>query len=208
MAGRSRLVAVVFLVVQLSQLVPSCSAKNISSTSSSYDGVNHHKGLRDKEYHLANNFLETSSDEMQESNRHETTTLEKNKLMTQVRSVSAKDEHSTKSSFMSENNKVKQQQSSTTYISIHRQTRDVEDIFNEIEHKDPQEYDAIDWIVLILFLTMFCWIYSCLCALCCCGRRGGGGGSTILNWLCCWEICCRGGQDVEVCCDYAAATIV
>ena len=87
---------------------------------------------------------------------------------------------------------------------------DVEDIFNEMARKDPSQWAVVDWIVLVMFLTMLCWVYSCVCALCCCGRgRGGGGsGSTLLNWLCFYEICCRDGRELDMCCDYANAAIV
>lgn len=210
MLRRSKFVAVVFLVVQLSTV---CSAKNISTAS--YDGVNNHGWHRDKEYHLNSN-LESSSDKLQESSRHDITTSESNhKLMTQAvhhgteqQDISFKEEHSMKSISISTTKQFNQQTFSTTYTSVHRQTRDVEDILNEMAHKDPQEWTALDWIVLILFLTMFCWIYSCMCALCCCGRGGGGSGSTILNWLCFWEICCRDGRDLDVCCDNANAALV
>jgi hypothetical protein len=210
---RSWFVAVVFLMVQLRTFVPSCSAKKISTTTS-YDSVNRHNRHRGKEYRRDNNW-KSSSARLPKLSSHDTTTFDDNKLLTQVhfgstrRDISVNDEeHSIKRISISETNQLNQQVSSAPYIIAHRQTRDVEDIFNEMAHKDPQEWTAIDWIALILFLTMFCWIYSCICALCCCGRRGGGGGSTLLNWLCCYEICCRDGRDLEVCCDYATATLV
>eukprot|EP00984_Skeletonema_dohrnii_P019080 scaffold9061_cov140-Skeletonema_dohrnii-CCMP3373.AAC.9 len=201
--------AVAFLVVQLI-IVPSRSAKNISTTTS-YDIVNHHNRQRGKEYRRNNNW-KNSSVRLSKLDRHDITTYDDNKLVTQVhfgstrRDISGNDEEHSKGK--PETKHLNLQASSAPYISAHRKTRDVEDIFNEMAHKDPQEWTAIDWIALLLFLTMFCWIYSCLCSLCCCSRRGGGGGSTILNWLCCYEICFRDGRDLEVCCDYATATLV
>jgi hypothetical protein len=196
---RSRLVAVIFLVVQL--LCTLCSANKHSTTS--LDRVNHHERHRDN--------LESLIDKRHKPTRHDIATSENNKMMmtqaVQQQDTSVNEEHSMESVSVSKPKQFNQQTYSATYISVHRQTRDVEDIFNEMAKKDPQEWTAVDWIALILFLTMFCWIYSCMCALCCCGRRGGSG-STIINWLCFWEICCRDGRDLDICCDYANAPIV
>lgn len=82
--------------------------------------------------------------------------------------------------------------------SVQRQTRDVEDMLQEMTRKDPEEWTAAEWILMLLFLSFFGWIGCCLLSLCCCGR-----GSNILGWLCCYEICCRGGTDIDACCDYA-----
>ncbi|KAL7487347.1 hypothetical protein ACHAW6_012946 [Cyclotella cf. meneghiniana] len=83
---------------------------------------------------------------------------------------------------------------------IQRRTKDVEDVLNGMAHKDPTQWDATEWVVFALFISFFGWIACCLCSMCCCGR---GGGNTLLGWLCCYEICCRDGRDLDVCCDYA-----
>jgi hypothetical protein len=83
---------------------------------------------------------------------------------------------------------------------VQRRTNDVEDVLNGMAHKDPTQWDATEWVVFALFISLFGWIACCLCSMCCCGR---GGGSTLLGWLCCYEICCRDGRDLDVCCDYA-----
>ncbi|KAL9179399.1 hypothetical protein ACHAXT_008689 [Thalassiosira profunda] len=85
--------------------------------------------------------------------------------------------------------------------SMHRRL-DLEDMLQEMARKNPEEWEASEWLIMILFLSFFGWLGCCLCSLCCCGR---GGGSNLLGWLCFWEICCRGGDDIDRCCDYALA---
>ena len=203
-------VAVLFLVVQLLCMVPICFANQRTSQlqyHTSYHGANLHQRRKDKE-------LKKSSERQQGLNAYDTSTFDvNNNLVTPVhvgstRDNSVSEDHSTKRISRTGTKQLNHQTTSAPHQSVHRQARDVEDILNEMAHKDPQEWTALDLIVLIVFLTMFCWIYSCLCALCCCGRSVGGGGSSLLNWLCCYEICCRDGQDLAVCCDYAASTLV
>lgn len=86
--------------------------------------------------------------------------------------------------------------------SVHRRTQDIEDILNEMSTKDPSEWTAIEWFIMILFLSFLGWLGCCLLTICCCG---GCDTSNLLGWLCCWEICCRGGSDFDRCCDYALA---
>jgi hypothetical protein len=90
--------------------------------------------------------------------------------------------------------------SSATPYYAHRRTQDIEDILNEMATKDPSEWSAVEWIVMILFLSFLGWLGCCLLTICCCG---GCDTSNLLGWLCCWEICCRGGSDIDRCCDYA-----
>ncbi len=87
-----------------------------------------------------------------------------------------------------------------TTLPAHRRTQDIEDILDEMATKDPSEWSAVEWIVMILFLSFLGWLGCCLLTICCCGRCDT---SNILGWLCCWEICCRGGSDIDRCCDYA-----
>ena len=84
-------------------------------------------------------------------------------------------------------------------VQRQRQTQDVEDMLQDMATRDPSEWSPAEWILMILFLAFFSWIGCCLLSLCCCGR------SNILGWLCCYEICCRGGTDIDACCDYALA---
>lgn len=86
--------------------------------------------------------------------------------------------------------------------SAHRRTQDIEDILTEMSTKDPSEWTAIEWFIMILFLSFLGWLGCCLLTICCCG---GCDTSNLLGWLCCWEICCRGGSDIDRCCDYALA---
>ena len=81
----------------------------------------------------------------------------------------------------------------------HRQTRDVEDMLQDISSKDPEEWTASEWLIMIVFLYFILQLGCCLLSLCCCGR---GGGSNLLGCLCLWELCCRGGEDIDNCCDY------
>ena len=231
MSWRRFIAAVFLVVVQLSTLLllmPECSAESISTT---YQGINHHKRhFNQEDYHLLDVEKKASiRSSLADDDSHKKSTSEINKLIPRIRLGSqeqdntvAKDENSIKSAVQSFNNQgqadakqlnqdllIPTATNSPVYKTVHRQL-DVEDILNEMAHKDPTEWSALDWVVLIMFLTMICWIYSCLCALCCCGRGrgGGGGGSTLLNWLCFYEICCRDGRDLDVCCDYANAAIV
>lgn len=82
--------------------------------------------------------------------------------------------------------------------SKHRRTKDAEEILSGMAHKDPSQWEPTEWFVFLLFISLFGWIACCLCTMCCCGR---GGPSNILGWLCFWEICCRDGRDLDVCCD-------
>lgn len=81
-----------------------------------------------------------------------------------------------------------------------RRDQDVEEILNDMSTKTPSEWSGLEWFVMILFLSFLGWVACCLCTLCCCGGGGGGCLSDIMGWLCCWEICCRGGRDIEDCC--------
>lgn len=111
---------------------------------------------------------------------------------------------------IAQNNMPKIQLDSTTNLeeatnylrgaSQHRRTQDIDDMLNDMASRDPSQWSAAEWLVMILFLSFFGWLGCCLCTMCCCGR---GGGSNILGWLCCYEICCRGGSDIDACCDYA-----
>ena len=90
--------------------------------------------------------------------------------------------------------------------NAHRQLetdfKDLEDVLQEIATKDPREWTAAEWLVMLIFLSFMSWLGCCLLSLCCCGRRG----SNVLGCLCLYEICCRDGQDIDRCCDYAMAT--
>lgn len=80
---------------------------------------------------------------------------------------------------------------------VHRQTRDVEDMLNEMSDKQPQEWSVVEWVVFVIFLSFLGCIASCLCVLCCCDN--------LLGCFCLWEMCCRGGRDIDACCDYGLA---
>ena len=82
-----------------------------------------------------------------------------------------------------------------TNPQFQRKTKDVEDILNGMAHKDPYEWEATEWIVFALFISLFGWIACCLCSMCCCKSNN------LLGWLCFWEICCRDGRDLDACCD-------
>ena len=90
---------------------------------------------------------------------------------------------------------------SSSSSTQHRKTQDVEDMLQDMATRDPADWSAAEWLLMILFLSFFGWLGCCLLSLCCCGGRG----SNIIGWLCCWEICCRGGTDIDRCCDYALA---
>ena len=79
----------------------------------------------------------------------------------------------------------------------HRRTQDIEDMLQDMAGKDPTEWSPVEWFIMILFLSFVGWLGCCLCTLCCCGSRS----SDICAWLCFWEICCRGGSDIDRCCD-------
>lgn len=81
---------------------------------------------------------------------------------------------------------------------VERRTQDMEEILNGMAHKDPSQWEPTEWIIFILFMSLFGWLGCCVCSMCCCGR---GGSSNLLGWLFCWEFCCRGKQDVDACCD-------
>ena len=84
--------------------------------------------------------------------------------------------------------------------SVHRQTRDIEGMLNEMSNKAPEEWSGAEWFIFILLVTFFGWLACCLCTLFCCG-----GSSDLLGWFCLWEICCRDGRDIDRCCDYSLA---
>ena len=65
--------------------------------------------------------------------------------------------------------------------------------------------------ILIIAVTMLCLCFCCCLIPICCSRGGsssgygGGGGSSckdMLLALCCFELCCRGGEDLDCCGDY------
>ncbi len=84
--------------------------------------------------------------------------------------------------------------------TTHRELRDIEATLNEMSNKPPETWTAYEWVVFVIFLCVMGWVVSCLCALCCCG-----GNSNILGLFCLWEICCRDGQDIDLCCNYRLA---
>ncbi|KAL3811488.1 hypothetical protein ACHAXA_004396 [Cyclostephanos tholiformis] len=93
---------------------------------------------------------------------------------------------------------------------MRRRDQDVEDMLNDMATRDPSDWSAIEWFVMLLFLSFLGWFGCCLFALCCCGGccdRGGGSClfTDLLRYLCLWELCCRGGRDVAECCDYGLA---
>lgn len=89
-----------------------------------------------------------------------------------------------------------------SYHQYRRRDQDVEQILNDMATKTPSQWTGLEWFVMILFLSFLGWVACCLCTLCCCGGGVGGGGflSDVMGWLCCWEICCRGGRDIGDCC--------
>ena len=80
----------------------------------------------------------------------------------------------------------------------HRRTADLDDMLNNISTLDPSQWSAAEWLVVVLSLAFLGLFGCCLLTLCCCG---GGGGGDLLRCLCCYEICCRGGSDIDACCD-------
>ena len=207
---RSFLASVVF-VAQLSTLlllVPSCSADSISTT---YRFIDHHKRHfhQDREAESSKElYMKDVSSEMPRIGhgiqKQYITSVNEETSAKQVVAASVNTQ-----TFSNQESSTTITTSKTPMLRVQRKL-DVEDIFNEMARKDPSQWSAVDWIVLVMFLTMLCWVYSCVCALCCCGRgrRGGGGGSALLNWLCFYEICCRDGRELDMCCDYANAAIV
>ena len=92
---------------------------------------------------------------------------------------------------------IEKSQSTSKNNQHERRTKDVEEILNRMAHKDPSQWEPTEWIVFLLFISLFGWIACCLFTMCCCGR----GSSNLLGWLCLWEICCRDGRDLDACCD-------
>jgi hypothetical protein len=100
-------------------------------------------------------------------------------------------------------------------VTRRRRDQDVEDLLNDMANRDPSEWTGLEWFVMILFLSFLGWAGCCLLALCCCGGggwcclggrgRGGCGLSDLLCYGCLWEMCCRGGRDIDECCDYGLA---
>lgn len=80
-----------------------------------------------------------------------------------------------------------------------RRTADLDDMLNDMATRDPSQWSAAEWLIMILFISFLGWVGCCLLTMCCCG--GGGGGGDLLRCLCCYEICCRGGSDIDACCD-------
>ncbi|KAL7547526.1 hypothetical protein ACHAWF_010813 [Thalassiosira exigua] len=80
-----------------------------------------------------------------------------------------------------------------------RRRLDLEDMLQEMSTKDPSQWDAAEWLVMILFLSLISWLGCCILRLCCCG---GGAFGDVLRCLCCYELCCRGGADIDECCNY------
>jgi len=96
---------------------------------------------------------------------------------------------------------------------------DFEDVISSLADTTPLEWTGMQWLCLIILLTVLSTLFSCLCGACfgCCRprygygyyggrRRGGGGGgrcSDVVWCLCCFEWCCRDCQDVDECCDAA-----
>ena len=209
--------ASVFFVLQLSTLlllVPSCSADSISSSSTTYRYIDHHKRHFHQD-HQSETSIISSKELYRKDMSTEMPRIGHDGIQEQQYISTVNEETSAKqvvAASVNTQNFSNQESSSTKTTSkspmlrVHRRL-DVEDIFNEMARKDPSQWSAVDWVVLVLFLTMLCWVYSCLCALCCCGRSRGSG-STLLNWLCFYEICCRDGRELDMCCDYANAAIV
>lgn len=211
--------ASVFFVVQLSTLlllVPSCSADSVSSSTTTYRYIDHHKRHFHQD-HQSETSIISSKELYRKDISTETPKIGHDGIQEQY-ITSVNEETSAKQvvaasvntqNFSNQESSTIPTRSKSPILRVQRNL-DVEDIFNEMARKDPSQWSAVDWVVLVMFLTMLCWVYSCLCALCCCGRgrRGGGSGSTLLNWLCFYEICCRDGRDLDVCCDYANAAIV
>lgn len=90
-------------------------------------------------------------------------------------------------------------QSLTGFASAHRRAADVEELLMDISTRDPSQWSATEWLLMIIFLSFFGWLGCCMLTLCCCGG-GGGGGSELIRCLCLYEICCRGGADIDECC--------
>lgn len=101
---------------------------------------------------------------------------------------------------------------------MQQQFRDFEDYVSSLGNTPVQDWTIGQWIVFLLILSLVGTIASCICGACCCAPRpygyyggygyGGGGrccGSggcleDICMCLCCYELCCRGGEDVKDCC--------
>lgn len=86
---------------------------------------------------------------------------------------------------------------------------DFVNLLSSMADTPPDEWSGEEWAVGLALLVLgvvglFCCACMCLIPMCCGGRRGGGGGGGCLQDLlmcfCCWELCCRGGEDIGECC--------
>ena len=79
-------------------------------------------------------------------------------------------------------------------------------MLNNMATREPSEWTGMEWVLMVLFLSFMGWMGCCLLALCCCGGCWGGcSPSDLLCYGCLWELCCRGGRDIDECCDYGLA---
>lgn len=160
--------ASVFFVVQLSTLlllVPSCSADSISSSSTTYRYIDHHKRHFHKD-HQSETSIISSKELYRKDISTATPTIGNDGIQEQYIKSSVNEETSASKQVVAASvntQNFSNQESSTTITSknhilrVHRRL-DVEDIFNEMARKDPSQWSAVDWIVLVMFLTILCWV--------------------------------------------------
>mmetsp|Transcript_35422 Transcript_35422/g.65084 ORF Transcript_35422/g.65084 Transcript_35422/m.65084 type:complete len:214 (-) Transcript_35422:155-796(-) len=86
---------------------------------------------------------------------------------------------------------------------------DLVEFLSKLADTPPDEWSGEQWVVVLAMVLLGVVGLCCCTCLCllpmCCGRRpeGGGGGGCLQDLLvcfCCWELCCRGGEDIEECC--------
>jgi len=117
------------------------------------------------------------------------------------------------------NQKQQQQQQHDDTSSLHDGHRrlgghndfhdmDIIEFVSTLADTPMDEWSGIQFVVFFALLLLLGSLALCCCCSCLCRGMGGGrccrgGGSCcqdILMCFCCYEICCRDGQDLDACC--------
>lgn len=85
---------------------------------------------------------------------------------------------------------------------------DLVDFLSKLADTAPDQWSGEQWAVFMALLVLgvvglCCCTCMCLLPMCCGGQPAGGGGGCLQDLLmcfCCWELCCRGGEDIQECC--------